>query len=243
MQHNMANSSPVVVREPDLRQHVERPGRKPRQRALAEGAGDHRGQQEHRQARVGRQLRRREDPARAVVVTGRRQGRRHRAGGRSARATAGCAATKRRPARSCGSSTSTRRIRSGRRPATKSSARRSSTKTSSTSPTGRIRSTAKASATCTRSMPTKRGDITQDRAIWHYDKIRRSISTGAIYNGILFYSDFSGFLHALDVKTGQAVLDARHVRRDLGIADGDRRQGLSRRRGRRRHGPARRPHA
>ena len=33
-------------------------------------------------------------------------------------------------------------------------------------------------------------------------KIRRSISTGAIYNGILFYADFSGFLHALDVKTG-----------------------------------------
>ena len=39
--------------------------------------------------------------------------------------------------------------------------------------------------------------------VWHYDKIRRSISTGAIYNGILFYSDFSGFLHAVDVKTGK----------------------------------------
>ena len=39
--------------------------------------------------------------------------------------------------------------------------------------------------------------------IWHYDDIRRSISTGAIYNGILFYSDFSGFLHAVDVKTGK----------------------------------------
>jgi outer membrane protein assembly factor BamB len=49
---------------------------------------------------------------------------------------------------------------------------------------------------------TKRGDITQTGRLWHYDKIRRSISTGAIYNGILFYSDFSGFLHALDVKTG-----------------------------------------
>jgi outer membrane protein assembly factor BamB len=51
--------------------------------------------------------------------------------------------------------------------------------------------------------PTKRGDITQTGRVWHYDKIRRSISTGAIYNGILFYSDFSGFLHALDVKTGK----------------------------------------
>ncbi len=50
---------------------------------------------------------------------------------------------------------------------------------------------------------TKRGDITESGRIWHYDKIRRSISTGSIYNGILFYSDFSGFLHALDIKTGK----------------------------------------
>src|SRR5579864_4614944 len=50
---------------------------------------------------------------------------------------------------------------------------------------------------------TKRGDITQSGRIWHYDKIRRSISTGAIYNGLLFYSDFSGFLHCLDVNTGK----------------------------------------
>jgi outer membrane protein assembly factor BamB len=52
---------------------------------------------------------------------------------------------------------------------------------------------------------TKRGDITQSGRLWHYDKIRRSISTGAIHNGILFYSDFSGFLHALDVKTGTPI--------------------------------------
>src|SRR5436190_2538339 len=51
--------------------------------------------------------------------------------------------------------------------------------------------------------PTKRGDITTTGRLWHYDKIRRSISTGSIYNGILFYSDFSGFLHALDTKTGK----------------------------------------
>jgi outer membrane protein assembly factor BamB len=50
---------------------------------------------------------------------------------------------------------------------------------------------------------TKRGDITESGRLWHYDKIRRSISTGAIFNGMLFYSDFSGFLHALDVKTGK----------------------------------------
>jgi outer membrane protein assembly factor BamB len=51
--------------------------------------------------------------------------------------------------------------------------------------------------------PTKRGDITKTGLIWHYGDIRRSISTGAVYNGMLFYSDFSGFLHALDVKTGK----------------------------------------
>src|SRR5882762_1443734 len=50
---------------------------------------------------------------------------------------------------------------------------------------------------------TKRGDITTSGRIWHYDKIRRSISTGAIYNGLLFYADFSGFLHCLDVNTGR----------------------------------------
>jgi outer membrane protein assembly factor BamB len=49
----------------------------------------------------------------------------------------------------------------------------------------------------------KRGDITDSGRLWHYDKIRRSISTGAIYNGLLFYADFSGFLHCLDVNTGK----------------------------------------
>ncbi len=50
---------------------------------------------------------------------------------------------------------------------------------------------------------TKRGDITTSGRLWHYDKIRRSISTGAIFEGILYYSDFSGFLHALDANTGK----------------------------------------
>lgn len=49
---------------------------------------------------------------------------------------------------------------------------------------------------------TKRGDITKTGMIWHYDKIRRSISTPAIKDGILYQADFSGFLHALDAKTG-----------------------------------------
>ncbi len=51
--------------------------------------------------------------------------------------------------------------------------------------------------------PTKRGDITKTGQLWHYDKIRRSISTGALFEGILYYSDFSGFLHAIDANTGK----------------------------------------
>lgn len=49
---------------------------------------------------------------------------------------------------------------------------------------------------------TKRGDITVTGRVWHYDKIRRSISTPAIADGIIYQPDFSGFLHALDAKTG-----------------------------------------
>ena len=50
---------------------------------------------------------------------------------------------------------------------------------------------------------TKRGDITESGRLWHYDKIKRSISTGAIAGGLLFYADFTGYLHCLDVNTGQ----------------------------------------
>jgi len=50
--------------------------------------------------------------------------------------------------------------------------------------------------------PSKTGDITETGRVWHYDKIRRSISTAAVTGGLLFISDFSGFLHCLDAKTG-----------------------------------------
>jgi outer membrane protein assembly factor BamB len=50
---------------------------------------------------------------------------------------------------------------------------------------------------------TKRGDITETGRLWHYEKIRRSISTPAIADGILYLPDFSGFLHAVDAKTGK----------------------------------------
>jgi outer membrane protein assembly factor BamB len=50
--------------------------------------------------------------------------------------------------------------------------------------------------------PKERGDITESGRVWHYDKIRRTISTAAIRDGIVYIADFSGFLHALDAKTG-----------------------------------------
>ncbi len=50
---------------------------------------------------------------------------------------------------------------------------------------------------------TKRGDITEIGRVWHYDKIRRSVSTGSLHEGLVYYADFSGFVHCLDAKTGQ----------------------------------------
>jgi outer membrane protein assembly factor BamB len=50
---------------------------------------------------------------------------------------------------------------------------------------------------------TKRGDITTSGLIWRYDKVSRTISSVAIDHGLLFIADLAGFLHCLDVNTGQ----------------------------------------
>ena len=50
---------------------------------------------------------------------------------------------------------------------------------------------------------TKRGDITESGRVWHYQDIRRSISSAVVHDGLVYISDFSGFLHCLDVENGQ----------------------------------------
>jgi outer membrane protein assembly factor BamB len=52
---------------------------------------------------------------------------------------------------------------------------------------------------------TKRGDITESGRIWHYTDIRRSISTPSIKDGLLYIPDFSGFVHCVDLATGEQV--------------------------------------
>ncbi len=49
---------------------------------------------------------------------------------------------------------------------------------------------------------TKEGDVTDSAVVWHYD-FRRTISTVAIQNGLLFAANLTGFLHCIDLKTGK----------------------------------------
>lgn len=51
--------------------------------------------------------------------------------------------------------------------------------------------------------PARSGDITETGQLWHYDKIRRSLSTAAIAEGLVYISDFSGFVHCVDAGTGK----------------------------------------
>ena len=48
------------------------------------------------------------------------------------------------------------------------------------------------------------GDVTESNLVWHHP-FRRTISTVAIHDGIVYVPNFSGFFHALDRETGKLV--------------------------------------
>jgi outer membrane protein assembly factor BamB len=50
---------------------------------------------------------------------------------------------------------------------------------------------------------TSRGDITATGKLWRYDGLKRSLSTVAVANGLVFAADIAGFLHCVDAETGK----------------------------------------
>ncbi|HQZ18220.1 MAG TPA: PQQ-binding-like beta-propeller repeat protein [Vicinamibacteria bacterium] len=52
---------------------------------------------------------------------------------------------------------------------------------------------------------TKRGDITESGRLWRFANIRRTVSTAAVSDGLVYISDFSGFLYCLDAGTGKEI--------------------------------------
>lgn len=50
---------------------------------------------------------------------------------------------------------------------------------------------------------TKTGDITKTGAIWHSQAIMRSLCTPAVFEGLIYVGDFSGFVYCLDAETGK----------------------------------------
>lgn len=67
---------------------------------------------------------------------------------------------------------------------------------------------------------TKTGDITETGALWHYggededgsitgkkgaEVFRRTLSTVAVHDGLVYAADLSGFVHCVDFKTGKRV--------------------------------------
>ena len=52
---------------------------------------------------------------------------------------------------------------------------------------------------------TRRGDITLSGRVWRFASIRRTVSTAAVADGLVYIADFSGFLHCLDANTGAEI--------------------------------------
>ena len=201
--HNLANSSPVDLRRSDLRQHVERPGREPRARAVAEGAVDHRAQQDTPASWCGRTTR---SATRSCTASGRR-----------------------RPSARIGgvdqvvSAQGDGWVRGYEAATGKKLWEFDTNPKDSVWPRTRNEIIATPVIYSNRVYiangqdpehgegvghfyaidATKRGDITKTGRIFHFDKIRRSISTAAIADGLIYLPDFSGFFHCIDAKTGQ----------------------------------------
>lgn len=63
---------------------------------------------------------------------------------------------------------------------------------------------------------TKSGDVTESGRIWHYGGtdengkyiFRRTMSTAAVYNGLVYAPDLSGRLHCVDFETGKRYWEA-----------------------------------
>jgi len=70
--------------------------------------------------------------------------------------------------------------------------------------------------------PSKTGNVS-GKAAWTYEGLGRSMSTVAISGGVLYVAEYSGKLHALDVKTGKPlwVHDTKsHIWGSAFVADG-----------------------
>jgi outer membrane protein assembly factor BamB len=61
------------------------------------------------------------------------------------------------------------------------------------------------------------------KQLWNYSKINRSLSTLAVYEGMVFASDFSGYVYCLDALTGEEywIYDTKgHIWASPFVADG-----------------------
>ena len=202
--HNLANSSPVVHGRPDLRQHLERPGREPRQHPVAARAVDHRGQQDRPASSCGRTTRCTESILHGQWSTP--------SVGTIGGVLQVVSAQGDGWVRGYEAQTGKKLWEFDTNP--KDSVwPRTRNEVISTPviyenvvyiPNGQDPEHGEGVGHFYAIDATKRGDITKTGLIWHYDKIRRSISTPAVADGLVYISDFSGYLHCLDAKTGQA---------------------------------------